>query len=100
MKLYSIVDLVAKSATVPFAAENDDHAQRLLFDSFSSNPQAIQTRHSEDFSLVFLGEFDIRTGEISKVGKPSFVASLKSILSTVPASASEHVITNPNELKT
>lgn len=99
MKLYSIVDLVSKSATVPFAAENDDHAKRLVFDSFSANPQAIQARHPEDFSLVHLGEFDIRTGEISKVGKPSFVASLKSILSAAPSSASEHVITNPNELK-
>ena len=99
MKLYSIVDLVAQSATVPFVAENDDHARRLVFDSFAANPQAIQSRHSEDFALFSVGEFDTRTGEIMNVHKPVQVASFKTILSSVPSSATEHVITNPNELK-
>lgn len=99
MRLYSIVDLVAESATVPFVAENDDHARRLVYDSFASNPQAIQSRHSEDFVLVSIGEFDNCTGEITNAHKPVQVASFKTILSSVPSVASEHVITNPHELK-
>ena len=98
MKIYTISDLVAKSTSGPFLAESDDHAKRLVYDAFSTNQNSMQYRHSEDFTLICIGDYSLHSGEIESC-VPLTVSSLKSILFASPKSASEHVITNSDELK-
>lgn len=65
--LYSVFDRKAVAHSAPFLAENDEMAIRQLLSTIR-NPQMRETsllQFPEDFSLVRLGSFDVRSGCVS-----------------------------------
>lgn len=63
MFIYSIYDKAVKSYTVPFFAESDEMAQRILMNSFSKDSQLVM--YPASYQLFCLGEFDDKTGVVT-----------------------------------
>lgn len=68
--IYTIYDTVAMECNGPFLANNDTHA-RMIFDRAIS--EAAKNGFKQEYKLLFLGFFDIVTGEIKSVGDPTDV---------------------------
>lgn len=67
LRLYSIRDRLAGVFLTPFPARADVEAVRQITASFA-DPQFRQTpvfQNPKDFDLMFVGEFDDESGEIS-----------------------------------
>lgn len=58
---YSVYDSKAGAYSAPFACHNDEVAKRAMVDCFSDSSHPICT-NPEDFSLHFVGEFDVNVG--------------------------------------
>lgn len=69
MKIFSVLDRAADAFLPPFTAANEGVAIRMVQDALEDENHQL-SRHTRDFSLHLLGEFDEVTGEIqSRVEK-------------------------------
>lgn len=71
MKLYAILDKKAVQVSPPFAAPNDGIASRYVMESLRDQ-QAMVSKYPQDFSLLCIGEYNEKTGEL----KPDPVRSV------------------------
>ncbi|AZL82781.1 nonstructural protein [Apis mellifera associated microvirus 5] len=89
MKLYSMHDRKMNVYLTPFPARGDVDAIRNVKTS-SVHPDMKNTpvgEHPEDFDLVYLGEFDDESGDITRAGIPMIIGNVAQIIapSTVPS---------------
>lgn len=61
--IYTIYDTVAQECNGPFLANNDSHA-RMIFDRAIA--EAVKNGFKQEYKLLFIGMFDVETGEIIK----------------------------------
>lgn len=62
-KMYSVFDSKAAIFGVPFFYLRDEIALR-AFGDLVNEPGTLPSRHPEDFSLFYIGEFDDFSGEV------------------------------------
>lgn len=61
-RLYSVFDIKPEKFFAPFVSENDATADR-RFCELLVDPQAIMSKHPQDYRLFAVGEFDEDTGQ-------------------------------------
>lgn len=72
--LYSVQDMKVDSFFVPFVAQHDAEATRML--KMSLREDSMMTQHPEDFRLFKLGEFNTETGEVIGNSAPVFILNM------------------------
>lgn len=63
VKLYSVFDIKAQAYASPFFCAQDGLAIRMFSDAIA-DPKTNLNRHSEDYKLYCVGEFDDVAGEV------------------------------------
>lgn len=76
-RVYSLYDVVTYSYDAPFLAENDAVAIRTMKDCLLRD--SMLTRHPEDYNLVYLSSFNVKTGDFCDINK-KFVCSIKELV--------------------
>lgn len=76
MKIYSLYDTVAEKFGNPFVSENHNVAIR-DFAAACNQPKSPMAMFPNDIELVFLGDFDERTGLIKGNDKPITLTKAK-----------------------
>lgn len=79
MKIFTIVDKISEKAGNIFTTDTVGEAERQFFDALKNSVEGSLFRtHPQDFSLLYLGDFDEKTYLISNtqstvvaVGKPN-----------------------------
>lgn len=80
VKIYSIFDRKASVFNQPFFAMNDVQAQRSVYMREKVEPSQL-SEFPDDFMLVYIGEFDHHSGDISGLDhKFDAVCELRSLL--------------------
>lgn len=77
MRLYALQDLKMVEFGAVMQFQNNAVAVRWLKDHLP--PQSMESRHPEDFLLIFLGVMDLSTGVIAS-GTPEVVGKLSDLL--------------------
>ena len=72
MKVYSILDKKSGAYSTPFFQPNNETAQRMFADEVNGR-DGLLSRHSEDFILFDVGEFDEATGRLTSYDLVSVV---------------------------
>lgn len=76
-KVFSVFDDKAKAYMLPFFQPEKGMAVRMFSDAVN-DPQSLFGKHPEDFTLFFVGEFDLETGEvIAKVPHETMIGGLQ-----------------------
>ena len=70
MKMYSVYDSKAQAYGLPFHQRTNGEALRSFAD-LSNDNQSTVSKHPEDYTLFFLGEFDETTGIVKSEATPS-----------------------------
>lgn len=78
LTMYAIFDHVAKVYTQPFYAHNQGMAIRIFTDNVNAQEENHLTRHSEQFTLYKIGEYDDHEGKITP-NDPDYVISGKDV---------------------
>lgn len=76
-RVYSLYDVVTCSYDAPFLSDNDAVAIRTLKDCLLRD--SMLTRHPEDYKLIYLSSFNVKTGEFCDVNKKC-VCSIKELV--------------------
>ena len=78
MNIYGIRDLKAEAYMTPFFARTHGEAIRMVQNAVN-DPQSGFHKHSEDYILYMLGQFDDQTGHIDGEMVPVHVEDLHSL---------------------
>ena len=62
--VYAIVDAKAQVFNAPFLAHQNPEALR-MFETALNTPESNWAEHAADYSLIFIGEFDMETGTLT-----------------------------------
>ena len=76
--MFAVMDTKADAFLQPFFMPNKGMAQRLFVDS-ANDANHMFCKHSEDYILYQIGEFDQRTGEIFTAERPERLESAASV---------------------
>lgn len=74
-RVYSIRDNKLASFGVPVLIDNDAVATRQFGDIITSGGDNVMCKHPADFSLYFIGEYDMSTGKFKNVDCPVSLAT-------------------------
>lgn len=73
MKIFSIKDAKAEGFNTPWTAPTFGLAER-QFKELAQDSQSTVSKHTEDFTLWYIGEFDMQSGTIAPV-EPQMVCN-------------------------
>jgi hypothetical protein len=79
MNLYSIYDAKAEAFAMPFSAQNDGVATRMLLDT-ASDPNISLSKHPEDYSIFKLATYDENTGIVTPVVPVACLGTLLTLI--------------------
>lgn len=82
-RMFSVKDGKAGHGLPPFTAPNAPVAMRYISNAMAQDPNGDWARHSEDFNLFDLAEFDSETLVVTPNDAPNFVANLKDIKESI-----------------
>lgn len=74
-RVYSIRDNKMASFGVPVLIDNDAVATRQFGDIIASGGDNVMCKHPADFSLYFIGEYDMTTGKFVNADCPVVLAT-------------------------
>lgn len=74
IKLYSVYDVKIKGYTPPFPSHTNGSALRQWSDMIN-DPKSVYSKHPEDYSLVYVADYDDHTGKFMLPKMPEVIGT-------------------------